>query len=140
MKKKYIIDRFISLCYDYMFVIIVLGTITLGLQFLNEILFHVNNIWLYIVLIDIVLYFIGFTILSLKLKGSLGKSLNDLYIESTKGRITFGRILFREIIFKQLMYLSVIGFIAELVFFIIKKDTLHDYYLKTKVKKKINNT
>ncbi|QVK18012.1 RDD family protein [Mycoplasmatota bacterium] len=136
MKKKYVLDRFISLCYDYIFVIIVLGIITFGLDFLNKQYVHFNHSWYVIIAIDVFVYLFGFSFIYLKLDGSVGKSLNDFYIESTYGTITYGRILFREIIMKQLFYLTVIGFLIEVIFFIVKKDTIHDYYLKTKVIKK----
>lgn len=136
MKKKYLLDRFVSLCYDYLFVIIVLGLSTFIIYIINKYFWNYDHIIIIIILFSILLYLFGYTLLSLILNGSFGKYLNDLYIEPTQGKITFGRVLFREIILKQLLYITILGLFIDLIFFIIKKDTLHDYYLKTKVVKK----
>ncbi|HEY8364653.1 MAG TPA: hypothetical protein VIK84_03695 [Haloplasmataceae bacterium] len=129
MKRKYLVDRIISLCYDYILVIMMIG-------FTSFILHYLKVHLAIIIIIDIFIYFFAYTYICYLLKGSIGKTLNDLYVEPTSGRFTFGRVLFREIIMKQILYLTIIGFICDLVFFILKKDTLHDYYLKTTVKKK----
>ncbi len=136
MEKKYIMDRFVSLCYDYLFVLIVLGLSTSAIYILNKYLWNLEHVKLIIIFINIILYLFAYTLLSLKLNGSFGKYLNDLYIEPTQGKITFGRVLFREIIMKQLLYITVVGLLIDIIFFIFKKDTMHDYYLKTKVIKK----
>jgi len=136
MKKNYFFDRLMSLCYDYLFVIIIMGFIAFGLYYLNDQVIKIPYFIIVIIIIEAVFYFIIYPLICLKLKGSLGKSLNDLYIEPTLGHITYGRILFREIFLKQILYITIIGIIVEIFFYLIKKQTLHDYYLKTKVLKK----
>ncbi len=136
MKNKNILDRLMSLAYDYIFVSLVLLVITVGLNVLNQKMIELKHIWYYMIGINVFIYFIMMPMIYKKLEGSLGKSLNDLYVVPTKGKITYGRILFREIIMKQLLYLTLIGIIVEIVFYLVKKETLHDYYLKTTVKKK----
>jgi len=137
MNKKYALERLKSLCYDYIFALLILAIITFVLEFVFKTWQILGYSWYIIIILDIMIYFIGFPFIYFKLDGSVGKSLNDLYIESTKGNITFGRILFREIIMKQLLYLTIIGIIVEIIFFILKRETLHDYYLKTVVRKKV---
>ena len=129
MKIKNYVDRIISLCYDYIFVILSILIIYLVLNYWLKV-----DMWLIIVW-SIIFYLILYPLICLLLKGSVGKALNDLYIEPTNGKITYGRILFREVIMKQLLYLTILGLIWEIIFFIVKKETLHDYYLKTVVKK-----
>jgi len=128
VKLKFYVDRIISLLYDYIFVILLLGFISLILY-----LFQVPLT--IIIICDGLTYFIGYPLICLKLQGSFGKSLNDFIVEPTLGKITYGRVLFREVFMKQLLYLTVIGFLFAVIFFIIKKETLHDFYLKTQVKK-----
>ncbi len=136
MKKNYFFDRLMSLFYDYLFVIITMGVIAFGLYYLDKNVMEIPYFYIVLVIIEVFFYFIIYPLICLKLKGSLGKSLNDLYIEPTLGRITYGRILFREVFLKQLFYLTIIGIIVEIIFYLSKKQTLHDYYLKTKVLKK----
>lgn len=130
MKIKSYVDRMISLCYDYIFVVLSVFIIYLVLNYWVKV-----DMWL-IIVCSILYYLIIYPLICLLLKSSVGKALNDLYIEPTNGRITYGRILFREVIMKQLLYLTIIGLIWEIIFLIVKKETLHDYYLKTVVKKK----
>lgn len=130
MKKNRIFERFISLCYDYIFVLIVLALVTFSLYFI------MGKHWFIIIMVDILVYFIVIPFVYFKLNGSLGKNLNEMYVKPTLGKMTFGRVLFREILFKQLFYLTGVGLIAEVIFLVIKRETMHDYYLKTKVLKK----
>ncbi len=136
MKKKYIIDRIMALCYDYIFVLLLVTLISFGLDYLNQKYFHMQHFVYLIIVVNVLVYVIVFPLISLKLNGSIGKSLNDLYVNPTNGKMTYGRVLFREILMTQILYLTIIGFVCDIIFFITKKETLHDYYLKTTVYKK----
>ena len=125
-----------ALCYDYIFVLLLVTLISFGLDYLNRKYFHMLHFVYLIIIVNALVYFVVFPLVSLKLNGSIGKSLNDLYVNPTNGKMTYGRILFREILMKQILYLTIIGFIYDFIFFITKKETLHDYYLKTTVYKK----
>lgn len=131
MKIKNFVDRIISVFYDYIFVVLFIGIMSLLLYMLDV------KLWL-IIVCGVLFYFIVYPIICFILKGSVGKALNDLYVEATYGKMTYGRVLFREVIMKQLLYLTIIGLIIEIIFFIVKKELMHDYYLKTIVKKKSN--
>ncbi|MDF2699809.1 MAG: hypothetical protein K0Q49_1365 [Haloplasmataceae bacterium] len=136
VRKKYLVlDRLLALIYDLIFIGLSLLVIILGYNYLNTNIFKFGTTLKNIILIFIcfLVYLIEFTVLPLLIKSTVGKYLTELEIISTQGKITFGRLLFREMILKHILYLSVIGFIADCFYFMVKKQTIHDFLLKTSV-------
>lgn len=136
MKHSIYLERFISLCYDFLFVAITSYLFWIGLTFINNQWMHIEYFNVITIIVCVIIYILEYTLLPLKLKGTLGHYLNDLNMEAITGRITVGRLLFREVLLKHLLYVTIIGFIVDIVFFIIKKQTMHDYFLQTKIIKK----
>lgn len=139
VRKQHIMERLVSNIYDFIITIIISAILIIGFDFINRSYLHLSQIRKNMIIIGIclIIYLFLYTILPLRIEGTIGKYIMELSIKPTKGRITFGRILFREVFLKHLLYFTVVGLIYELVFFIIKKQTVHDYYLKTTVEKKV---
>jgi RDD family len=157
MKGLTVLNRLLAVVYDIIIQIIIVIIVLFGVEYLNTTIFKLDNnerdwiMWG----IGLILFFIFFGLIPIKLKGTIGKFLVELEVISTKGKFTFGRWIFRELFLKYgYLYLGLIlliqietievihfifylifGLIMELFFIIVKRKTIHDYYLKTIVKK-----
>ena len=160
MKKLLLYRRFIALIYDIVLQITLIFIVMLGIKFLEIPYLQLNqfNHTLLMSGIGFLLYIIFFGILPFKLKGTIGKYFADVMVVATKGKFTIGRWIFRELVFKYLyFYIGIaftvyfiemtniflyllffisFGFLVEILFIIVKKEALHNYYLKTSVVKR----
>lgn len=158
MKNSLFMNRLLAFLYDIVLQLILLLIIYIGLNFFSDTyLKHTTLKNMVFIGAILFVFLILFTVLPLKLKGTFGKMMTDLEVVPTNGRMTIGRWLFRELIFKYLYpYLGVtlfiiflkpkdfnylliylgLGLFVEFGFILIKRKTVHDYFLKTKVIKK----
>jgi hypothetical protein len=157
MKGITFLNRLLAVVYDIIIQVLILIIVLFGIEYLNNSFFKLNETqknWV-ILGVGFIVLMLFFGIIPLKLKGTIGKYLVELEVVSTKGKFTFGRWIFRELILKYgYLYLGLIiliqiealelihytfylifGLIIELFFIIVKRKTIHDYYLKTFVKK-----
>lgn len=158
MKKLTIFNRLSALLYDIILQFLLAIVVLLGFNYLNKRFFHFDDIIRNVIMIIayFVLFILLFTVLPKKLKGTLGKYFAELEVITNHGKITFGRWLFREFVFKYFypylgialtlsfsfikpIYLAIylaVGLGIEIIFIIMKRKTIHDYFLKTAVVKR----
>jgi hypothetical protein len=97
---------------------------------------------------------IFFAILPLKLNGTIGKYLTETQVLTSNGRFTIGRWFIRELVLKYgyfyigigltmrckninyLVFYIGFGLLVSLLFIMVKRMTIHNFYMKTYVIKK----
>jgi len=155
MKSKIkLFNQILAFIYDVIIqVLLVLGTYLL---FEHVLLDGVKNTYTknaIIAVASIIILILYLAVIPIKLRGTIGKYMADLEVVATKGKFTFGRWLFREAVIKYgFIYIGVavlllfpkikplfffiyigIGFLIQLLFIIVRRKSIHDYLLKTKV-------